>query len=755
MKYKITAWAHLLAGFILIALIALLTTAAIGHAAQQPYGGAPWSVPGSIEAEDYDTGGEGIAYHDRTAGNSGAQYRTDDVDIWYASAEGYYTGANATGDWLEYTVDVAASGEYQLDFRLATPNSGRQLRVTLDGADVTGLITVPNTGSWVDWQTVSTTANLTAGQHVLRITFVVGGLNFSWFDLVQTGGGGPPTAATPPTITPAGGTFSNSVTVSLQTSTPGAAIYYTTNGTPPSTASTAYTGSFSLTANATVRAYAVASGYDDSAVASADFTVTTGSSGQQPYGGTPWSVPGSIEAEDYDTGGEGIAYHDRTAGNSGAQYRTDDVDIWYSSAEGYYTGANATGEWLEYTVDVAASGEYQLDFRLATPNSGRQLRVTLDGADVTGLITVPNTGSWVDWQTVSTTANLTAGQHVLRITFVVGGLNFSWFDLVQTGGGGPPTAATPPTITPDGGTFSNSVTVSLQTSTPGAAIYYTTNGTPPSTASTAYTGSFSLTANATVRAFAVASGYDDSAVASADFTVTTGSSGQQPYGGTPWTVPGSIEAEDYDTGGEGIAYHDRTAGNSGASIPHGRRGYLVFEQCSEGYYTGANGTGEWLEYTVDVAASGQYQLDFRLATPNSGRQLRVNLDGADVTGLITVPNTGSWVDWQTVSTTANLTAGQHVLRIMFVVGGLNFSWIDLVQTGGGGTPTAATPTITPNGGSVQRFRNGEPADVDAGRHDLLYDQRDAAEHRFDGIHGIVHPDRECDGQGVCRGHGLR
>ena len=152
---------------------------------------------------------------------------------------------------------------------------------------------------------------------------------------------------------------------------------------------------------------------------------------QQPYGGTPWPVPGMIEAEDYDTGGEADAYHDRTAGNNGGQYRTDDVDIWYSDnpPEGNYTGANATGEWLEYTVDVSSTGPYQLDLRVATPKSGRQLRVKLDGVDVTGTINVPNTGDWQAWQTVSTTANLTAGQHVLRIEFVLGGLNFSWIDF--------------------------------------------------------------------------------------------------------------------------------------------------------------------------------------------------------------------------------------------------------------------------------------------------------------------------------------
>ena len=352
---------------------------------------------------------------------TGGQYRSDNVDIWNSDTEGYYTGANASGEWLEYTVDVAATGSYQLDLRVATPNSGRQMRVALDGVNVTGLITLPNTGGWQNWQTVRSTATLTAGQHVLRVTFVVGGLNFGWLEINETGGTS--TVATP-TITPNGGTYSAPVAVSLQT-TPGATIYYTTDGSTPGTGSTVYSGPFTLNASTTVKAYAVAPGYTASAIATAVFTVTTGG-GQQPHGGSSWPVPGILEAEDYDTGGEGVAYHDLTTGNAGGQYRSDNVDIWNSNTEGYYTGANASGEWLEYTVDVDTSGEYQLDFRVATPNSGRQMRVALDGVNVTGLIILPNTGGWQNWQTVRSTATLTAGQHVLRVTFVVGGLNFGW-----------------------------------------------------------------------------------------------------------------------------------------------------------------------------------------------------------------------------------------------------------------------------------------------------------------------------------------
>ena len=69
--------------------------------------------------------------------------------------------------------------------------------------------------------------------------------------------------------------------------------------------------------------------------------------------------------------------------------------------------------------------------------------------------------------------------------------------------------------------------------------------------------------------------------------------------------------------------------------------------------------------------------------------------------------------------------------------------------------TVATPTISPAGGTYNDSVEVSLETIDAGRHDLLYHQRHDAEHRFDGIHGIVHPDRGCDGQCLCRGRGLR
>jgi hypothetical protein len=129
---------------ILLVLLLCLTVQAECEADQQPYGGTAWPIPGTLEMENYDTGGEGVSYHDTTSGNSGGIYRTDDVDIWTSGeAGGYYTGANSTGEWLEYTVNVAATAQYAMEFWVCTPNSSRKIHVELDGANVSGTIQRP------------------------------------------------------------------------------------------------------------------------------------------------------------------------------------------------------------------------------------------------------------------------------------------------------------------------------------------------------------------------------------------------------------------------------------------------------------------------------------------------------------------------------------------------------------------------------------------------------------------------------------
>src|SRR5215210_7774622 len=89
-----------------------------------------------------------------------------------------------------------------------------------------------------------------------------------------------------------------------------------------------------------------------------------------PYGGTPWPVPGLIQAENYDVGGEGVAYHDTTAANEGGMYRTsegpDVADGALSDDGTYAVGWMRPGEWLQYTVNVPTAGTYTLGARVSS-----------------------------------------------------------------------------------------------------------------------------------------------------------------------------------------------------------------------------------------------------------------------------------------------------------------------------------------------------------------------------------------------------
>ncbi|GAB3225092.1 PQQ-dependent sugar dehydrogenase [Spirosoma arcticum] len=138
---------------------------------QSPYLGAAVLLPGKIEAENFDLGGEGVAYHDETTANSGNKHRPGDgVDIEGCAEGGFNIGYVATGEWLEYTVNVTTAGPYTLSARVATPYNANNFHVELDGQAVSGSIGVPNTGGFQAWQTVSvTTPVLTTGVKVLRV----------------------------------------------------------------------------------------------------------------------------------------------------------------------------------------------------------------------------------------------------------------------------------------------------------------------------------------------------------------------------------------------------------------------------------------------------------------------------------------------------------------------------------------------------------------------------------------------------------
>ncbi|MFT3681093.1 MAG: carbohydrate-binding protein [Ferruginibacter sp.] len=167
------------AGYTVGTSTAALTIADV--VAQSPYGGSPATIPGKIEAENFDNGGQGIAYNDNDAVNSGGQYRTSErVDIETCSEGGYNVGWTNPGEWLKYTVNVTTAGTYTLQARVASGAGNKNFYVELDGVNISGTLTVPNTGGWQTWQTLTvTTPAITTGQKVLRLVFSANDFNIN------------------------------------------------------------------------------------------------------------------------------------------------------------------------------------------------------------------------------------------------------------------------------------------------------------------------------------------------------------------------------------------------------------------------------------------------------------------------------------------------------------------------------------------------------------------------------------------------
>ncbi|MBN1995984.1 carbohydrate-binding protein [candidate division KSB1 bacterium] len=391
---------------------------------------------------------------------------------------------------------------------------------------------------------------------------------------------------------------------------------------------------------------------------------------QAPYGGTPASIPGTIEAENYDTGGEGVAYHDVDSGNSGGQYRSEDVDIENCGEGGYNVGWINMGEWLEYTVDVASTGHFDMEIRIArSPTGTSSLHAEFDGNDVTGIMSVPSTGGWQNWTSIyKTDINLIQGEHVLRLFMDGSDFNVNRISFTSSTPNQPPSVSV--TSPSNGATFTEPANINI---TANASDYDGSvtlveffNGPTKlgEDSSSPYQYSWNNVSEGNYSLTAKATDDDGASTTSGPVNITVEAVVlQAPYGGTPASIPGTIEAENYDTGGEGVAYHDTDSGNSGGQY---RSEDVDIENCSEGgYNVGWISTGEWLEYTVAVASTGNYNMEIRIArSPTGSSSLHVEIDGNDVTGIMSVPSTGDWQNWTSIYKTGiQLSQGEHVLRL--------------------------------------------------------------------------------------------
>jgi beta-glucosidase-like glycosyl hydrolase len=186
------------------------------------------------------------------------------------------------------------------------------------------------------------------------------------------------------------------------------------------------------------------------------FTLTSGggggTSGDQPFGGTPAAVPGTVQAANYDTGGQGVAYNVAAVNGSANSYRSDGVDLEASAdtqdttAAGapYNVGWTASGQWFKYTVQVATAGSYTVSFRVAAPGAitGALHIANSAGTNLSGSIAVPSTGGYQTWTTVTASVTLPAGAQTLTVDQDAAGWNLHYLAFTQGSGGGGGTGPT-------------------------------------------------------------------------------------------------------------------------------------------------------------------------------------------------------------------------------------------------------------------------------------------------------------------------
>ncbi|TXH70983.1 MAG: hypothetical protein E6Q88_07885 [Lysobacteraceae bacterium] len=281
----------------------------------------------------------------------------------------------------------------------------------------------------------------------------------STYSLSCTGAGGTTTRSVTITVIPACPAVINTHPVSASVSLGGTAIFQATASGPPTltyqwrkdgvniagangsshtivNAQPAHAGSYTVAVGST--------GCSNPAVISnpAALTITSGSA----YGGTPWTMPGLVEAENYDIDGQNSAYFDTTPGNVNGHYRNDDVDI-VAMNPGYGVGVVAATEWWRYSVywpnavAAAASSDKNISayLRYAALNGANR---PVGMGEAVGVATIgnpaalppgyfPNTAGWTQFRIRrpgynALTSNHPAGAYRLYVYSGAAGINLDW-----------------------------------------------------------------------------------------------------------------------------------------------------------------------------------------------------------------------------------------------------------------------------------------------------------------------------------------
>ena len=379
---------------------------------REPYNEAPAELPGTIVVGEYDKGASGVAYNNAT--------RTT-------------TSATRDDAWMEYTVDVKEDGVYAFDAEVASTKSGGMFHLAEYSMDnlayLSEFVEVPVTGSNSNFQQLHCvmTEPLTAGRHVICLNIDKGGfyiksLTFRRYEQDKN------ITVTVNSVRPTTITVGDTATISIAARSTGSTIadvkVYANNLHIGTLTESPYTMEWAPKERGTYTITAIATNAEGKENVSAKKTLKV--NGQRtPYSGVAIALPGTIQAENFDRGGEGMTFHDTDDNREGdaASYRTDGgIDI-VKGNNGYAIGYTAANEWMEYTVDVKEPGEYSYDAYASSGVTGSGFTIGLvSGSSVISLakVNVAQTGN-NDWGTYKVfsgklSRHLNAGKQILRIT---------------------------------------------------------------------------------------------------------------------------------------------------------------------------------------------------------------------------------------------------------------------------------------------------------------------------------------------------
>ena len=369
------------------------------------------------------------------------------------------------------------------------------------------------------------------------------------------------------TFTPAPGTYASLQAVTLSDVDTAAKIYYTTDGSTPSASSTLYAGAIQVSTSETIKAIAIdpqlqnsnisgglyiiqqggtainfGMGFSStagltlngSAVATNDTRLQLTNGGLNQAGSVFWNAPigingftttfefqlSSAQANGFTFCIQNVAPTALGGDSAGLGYQDiqESVAIKFNFYNYQNEGSDSTGVYTNGEPPVLPSTDISPSGIQLNSGDSIQAQVTYDGTTLTlNLLDLVTNKTFTTSQAINIPQIVGGNTAYVGFTGGTGGLSASqkiltWTYSEQTSA---------PAISPNGGTFSSAQNVTLSTSTASAAIYYTLDGTTPTSGSTLYTAPIAVSTNTTLQAIAIAAGLPQSAVSSATFNFTS------------------------------------------------------------------------------------------------------------------------------------------------------------------------------------------------------------------------------------------